>query len=75
MANAMWHVRVRVSFPDGSNNVELVSLSSPDLVNTKEAKRRASETAKDRLRRRIFAVHGVRSKGVKFAAIDVQCVG
>jgi len=62
--NAMFWVR----YTDANHpnqGVQMISLMSPDLVNTKEAHRRAKATAKTRLAKR----------GVKATGLNSQCVG
>ena len=59
--NAMWWVR----YTDQDGRQGLLTLSSPDLGNVKEAHRRAKATAKARLAKR----------GVKASGLSSQCVG
>ncbi len=59
--NAQWHV----SGVDQKGSYAGLYLSSPDLRNTREAKRRARETAKKRWKR----------KGLNVRVVSVMCVG
>ena len=64
MANAIWWVRyVDKNWP--YDYTQTLSLSSPDLRDTREAKRRAKSAAIERLRR----------KGVNPRIVSVDCVG
>lgn len=63
MANAMWWVKATDKV---TGQRVFLSLMSPDLVDTRKAKKRAVETAKARWAR----------KGIKAVApITVECVG
>ncbi|MER9680799.1 hypothetical protein NKJ23_15905 [Mesorhizobium sp. M0184] len=72
--NAMWHAHFRVTRPNGNTFSELVSLMSPDLVDTREAKRRATATARARLQKKLAKTF---MNGEKLAIfhIETRCVG
>ncbi len=62
MANAQWWVRYTDKKTGASG---MLSLSSPDLTNVREAHKRARATAKARLAKR----------GVQAVNLNSQCVG
>lgn len=62
MANALWWVRGRDKKTD---QTVFMSLSSPDLLDTRKAKNRAKDTAKQRWKK----------KGIAAVVLSVECVG
>lgn len=71
MANAQWHAVFIVTHKDGQFQ-ESLYFSSPDLVNTKLATRRAAKVAKERVKKRITKM-GFKSFKLSFRSF--QCVG
>lgn len=69
MANAQWMVRFHVTNKNGSESSEALYLVSPDLRDTKEARRRATAKARERVTKKL---EGVASKIVH---IETMCVG
>jgi tetraacyldisaccharide-1-P 4'-kinase len=74
--NAQWWVTFQVTTPDGRLRTEMVSLASPDLVDTKEAHRRARETARTRLLRKLEKdLKSSAARKVQVLCTSVRCVG
>lgn len=73
MANAQWVVRFQMTDETGDWTAALY-LASPDLRDTREAKRRAKITATERQRRKLTKIYGTRRK-IDLCVISVECVG
>lgn len=78
MANAQWCVNFYVEFANGNGQQMGVYLASPDLKNTKEAKKRARETARVRLFKKIqrdYKYNDDWMRKISILCISVECVG
>lgn len=80
MANAQFRVDFVCELPsdhggNGDQWRKSVYLSSPDLVDTKEAYRRAKETAKARLMRQHAKDYPHVHKRISVKIVGAQCVG
>lgn len=76
--NAQWVARFYVEFANGNGEEKAVYLSSPDSKNTKLAKKRARETARVRLAKKLqrdYKYTDAEMRKVSILCVAVECVG
>lgn len=73
--NAQWMVKFQISSSEIGERQEAVYLASPDLKNTREAKKRATKTARERLQKKLRKDFDRLALNITVRHLETVCVG